>query len=115
MALRSHRISLRLRWARANNGMNVRLGHNVRHGRSASRKPNRAPGLLDVVVAAVIAFFVFRTFGAVSGSDINPPECLNSSGGVVSCSLTVPVLMLPTFAAVLLGLVAWQVARGRRG
>lgn len=72
-------------------------------------------GLLDAVVAAVIAFLVFRTFGAVSGSDTNPPECLNSSGGVVTCSLTTLVLMLPTFAVVLLGLVAWQVTRGRRG
>ena len=72
-------------------------------------------GLLDVVVAAVLAFFVFNTFGAVSGSDVNPPECLNSSGGVVSCSLTAPVLVLPTFAAVLLGLVAWQITRWRKG
>ena len=70
-------------------------------------------GLLDVVVAAVVAVFVFQTFGAVDVSDTNPPKCLNSSGGVVSCSLTVPVLMLPSFAAVLLGLVAWQLTRGR--
>ena len=72
-------------------------------------------GLLDGVVAAVVAIFVYNTFGAVSGSDVNPPECLNSAGGVVSCSLTVPVLMLPTFTAVLLGLVAWQIARWPRG
>lgn len=72
-------------------------------------------GLVDVVVAAAIAFLMFRAFGAVSGSDVNPSECVNASGGVVSCSLTAPVLMLPTFDAVLFGLVAWQVARDRRG
>ncbi len=64
--------------------------------------------LLDVAVAAVIAVLVFRTFGAVSGVDTNPPECYNSSGGVVSCALTPATLMLPTFGVVLLGLVVWQ-------
>jgi hypothetical protein len=70
--------------------------------------------LLDVAVAAVVAVFVFRTFGAVSGADTNPPECYNASGGVVSCALTPSVLMLPTFAVVLLGLGVWQ-WRHRRG
>jgi len=64
--------------------------------------------LLDVAVAAVAAILVFRTFGAVGGADTNPPECHNSSGGVVSCSLTPTVLMVPTFAVVLLGLVVWR-------
>jgi uncharacterized membrane protein len=64
--------------------------------------------LFEVAVAAVVAILVFRTFGAVSGADTNPPECYNASGGVVSCALTSQVLMLPTFAVVLLGLVVWQ-------
>ena len=70
--------------------------------------------VLDVVVAAVVALLVFRTFGATAGSDVNPPVCSNASGGVVSCDLTAPVLVLPTFVAVLLVLVAWQVVRHRR-
>jgi hypothetical protein len=70
--------------------------------------------LVDVAVAAVAAILVFRTFGAVNGVDTNPPECSNSSGGVVSCSLTPPVLMVPTFGVVLLGLVVWQWRPGRR-
>jgi hypothetical protein len=69
---------------------------------------------LDVVVATVVALLVFRTFGAYAGSDVNPPECTNASGGVVSCDLTTPVLALPTFVLVLLLLAGWQVARGRR-
>jgi hypothetical protein len=70
-------------------------------------------GLVDVAAAALIAVLVFRTFGAYSGVDANPPVCSNASGNVVSCSLTAPVLMLPTFAVALLGLVAWQALRRR--
>ena len=62
----------------------------------------------------MVAVVVFRTSGAVSGADTNPPECYHSSGGVVPCSLNRPVLMLPTFGVVLLGLVVWQWGR-RRG
>lgn len=69
--------------------------------------------LVDLAVAAVVAVLVFRTFGAVSGVDTNPPECYNSSGGVVSCALTVPALMLPTFVVVLLGLATWQTRHWR--
>lgn len=70
--------------------------------------------LLDVVVAAVVALVAFTIFGAVSGVDTDPPECYNSWGGVVSCSLTPPVMMLPTFGVVLLALAAWQAHRRRR-
>lgn len=70
-------------------------------------------GLVDVAAAALIAMLIFRMFGANSGVDTNPPVCSNASGNVVSCSLTAPVLMLPTFAVSLLGLVAWQTLRRR--
>lgn len=70
--------------------------------------------LVDVAAAAVVAVLVFRTFGAVSGVDTNPPECYNSSGGVVPCALTAPALMLPTFVLVLLGLATWQTRHWRR-
>ena len=71
--------------------------------------------LLDVAVAAAAAILVFRMFGAVSGVDTNPPECYNSSGRVVSCALTAPVLVLPTFGVVLIGLLVWQWRRRRGG
>ena len=87
-------------------------------GSTVKRSPQRARrvlllALIDVVVAALVAVLVFRTFGAVSGVDTNPPECYNSSGGVVSCSLTPPLLMLPTFVVVMAGLAAWQTRRWR--
>lgn len=72
-------------------------------------------GLVDVAGALLIAVLAFRLFGASSGDDTNPPVCYNTTGGVVSCALTPPVLMLPTFAIALLGLVLWQTSRRRRG
>lgn len=72
-------------------------------------------GLLDVAVAVVVAVLVFRAFGAVSGADTSPPECYNAWGRVVPCSLSQSKLMLPTFGVVLVGLVAWQTSRSRRG
>ena len=69
--------------------------------------------LLDVAADAVVAYLVFWTFGAVSGVDTNPPECYNSWGRVVSCSLTPPMLMLPTACVMLLALAAWQSFRWR--
>lgn len=74
-----------------------------------------ALGLLDMAAASLIAVLVFQLFGASSGVDTNPPVCYNASGGVVSCSLTQPVLMLPTFAIGLLGLVTWQTLRWWNG
>jgi hypothetical protein len=72
--------------------------------------------LADVAVAAVVAVLVFRIFGAVSGADTRPPECYNAWGRVVGCSMTQSRLMLPTFGAVVLGLVAWHTSRwARRG
>lgn len=62
-----------------------------------------ALGLLwDVVVAASAAVLAFRLVGASSGVDTNPPRCSNAWGGEVSCNLTQPVVMLPTFLGVLL-------------
>ncbi|MEZ5092024.1 hypothetical protein [Nocardioides sp.] len=72
-------------------------------------------GVVDVLVAGVAAMAAFHWFGAVSGDDTNPPTCYNGAGHTVSCALTQPVVMLPTFIVVLLGLVAVQLARGRRG
>jgi hypothetical protein len=68
-------------------------------------------GFIDVAASALIAVLVFRMFGAYSGVDTNPPVCHNVSGDVVSCSLTAPVLLLPTFAIALFGIVAWQTLR----
>lgn len=72
---------------------------------------------VDVLAAGAAALLVFRLFGAWSGVDTNPPVCSNAAGEVVSCSLTQPVLMLPTFVVVLALLVSWQVLRlrSRRG
>ena len=67
--------------------------------------------LLDVAVATVAAVLVFWIFGVQSVAETNPPVCYNSSGQVVSCSLTAPMLMPPTFGVVLLGLAAWQTRR----
>jgi hypothetical protein len=64
--------------------------------------------LVDVAVAAVVAALVFRIFGAVGGADTRPPECYNAWGRVVGCSMTQSRLMLPTFGAVALGLLAWH-------
>ena len=72
-------------------------------------------GVVDVLVAGVAAMAAFHWFGAVSGVDTIPPTCHNGTGRVVSCALTQPVVTLPTFAVVLLGLVAVQLARARRG
>ena len=69
--------------------------------------------LMDVVAAALVSLLIFRLFGASSGDDTNPPVCYNASGGVVSCSLTPSILMLPTFVIVLMGLLAWQTRRRR--
>jgi hypothetical protein len=71
-------------------------------------------GVLDVAVAGAVAIGVFRLIGASSGDDTNPPVCSNYAGGNVSCSLTAPVVMLPTFAIVLFALVAFQLIRRRR-
>lgn len=70
-------------------------------------------GTADVVAAALLALLVFRMFGAYSGQDTNPAVCFNTTGNVVSCSLTPTVLMLPTLVVTLLALVAWQVSRRR--
>ncbi len=87
-----------------------------RHGaeRTRRRVVRVLWGLVDVAAAAFVALLVFRTFGAVSGVDTNPPECFSTSGQRVSCSLTPLTLMLPTFAVVLLGLAAWRASRRRR-
>jgi hypothetical protein len=61
-----------------------------------------------------VALVAFRLFGAYSGIDTNPPVCYNAAGGVVSCSLDQPVVMLPAFALTLLVLIAWQVHCRRR-
>jgi hypothetical protein len=66
---------------------------------------------LDLVVAGAVALLVFQVFGATGGSDVNPPECTNAAGGVVSCSLTAPVLMLPAFGLTLLLLAVGQLRR----
>ena len=68
-------------------------------------------GLVDVAVATVVAVLVFWIFGVQSVAETDPPVCYNSSGQVVSCSLTAPMLMPPTFGVVLLGLAAWQTRR----
>ncbi len=67
----------------------------------------------DVVVAGASALLAFRLFGAWSGVDTNPPVCSNAQGHEVSCSLTQPVLMVPTFVIVLLALLSWQMVRHR--
>jgi hypothetical protein len=70
-------------------------------------------GSLDLVAAALLAVVAFRLFGASSGVDTNPPVCHNANGGIVSCSLTQAVVMLPTFAISLLVLVVWHTLCGR--
>ncbi len=70
---------------------------------------------MDETGALLIAAYAFPLFGASSGDDTNPPVCYNTTGGVVSCTLTPPVLMLPTFVIALLGLVLWQTSRRTRG
>lgn len=85
--------------------------------RQHSQGPRRVllTALVDVAVAAVVAVIAFRAFGAVSGVDTHPPQCYSASGGVVSCALTPPAVMLPTFALVLVGLVLWQWRHRRDG
>ena len=90
----------------------------MKSGEVRTPKPGRRLlllALMDVAVAAALAVLVFKTFGSVSGVDTNPPECYNSWGGVVSCSLTPPVVMLPTACVVLLALAGWQAFRWRKG
>jgi hypothetical protein len=70
-------------------------------------------GVLDVVAAVFVAVLAFRLFGAFSGGDTNPPVCYNAAADVVSCSLSQPVIMLPTFGVTLLVLAAWQLRRWR--
>ncbi|MEZ5096383.1 MAG: hypothetical protein R2731_09845 [Nocardioides sp.] len=70
-------------------------------------------GVVDVIVVGLVATLAFRVFGATSGVDTLPPECYNASGGVVSCSPTPPVLMIPTFLVALPALVGWQLRRWR--
>jgi hypothetical protein len=70
-------------------------------------------GLLDVAVAALIAVLVVRVFGVSSVAETDPPVCYDASGGIVSCSLTPSLLLVPTFAIVPLGLGLWQALRHR--
>jgi hypothetical protein len=83
------------------------------HSREGTR-PVVVLSLLDVAAAAVAAVLVFGLFGVESVAETSPPVCYNSLGQVVSCSLTPPMLMLPTFGVVLLGLAAWQTSRRRK-
>lgn len=73
-----------------------------------------ALGIMGVIAAALTAMLVFHLFGASSGVDTNPPVCYNAAGGVVSCALTPPALMWPTFGITLLAIVMWRVLRRRK-
>lgn len=71
-------------------------------------------GVVDVAVAVALGTVASLAFGAWAGNDSNPPVCSNYWGRNVACTLTYPVIFVPTFVVVVGALLAFQVVRSRR-